>query len=108
MDEKKLAKIKREIEAARGRLGNLRHNDLAKIAKMLGRERSAKRTNEPTYESALLNANVITIPDHARGLNKWTAKAIINQLDEDVVKFEAIIRAEKGERIIYADDECEN
>jgi len=71
MDEKKLAKIQREIDSARARVGNLRHRDLAKIAKMLGRVRSKDRTNEPTYVSnLLLDANVITIPDHSRGVNK--------------------------------------
>ena len=108
MDEKKLAKIKEELKAASQRLGNLKHNDLARIAKMLGRERSTKRTNEPTYESALLNTNVVTIPDHSWGLNKWTAKAIIKQLEQDVMQFEKQLASKKSEGVIDTGDEYEN
>jgi len=109
MDEKKLANIKVEIAAARRRIANLKHKDLAKIARMLGRERSAKRTNEPTYESALLNTNVITIPDHAKGLNKWTAKAILAQLEKDVIQFEIKLKLGRdGDDIVDAGNGYEN
>ncbi len=109
MDEKKLVKIEADIAAAKRRLGNLKHNDLAKIAKMLGRERSTKRTNEPTYESALLDTHPITIPDHARGVNKWTAKSILEQFDGDVLKFKFILQKQNLEsEIIVSDDEYEN
>ncbi len=102
MDEKKLVKIKREIDSARQRAGNLKHRDLAKIAKMLGRVRSKERTNEPTFISTLLNTNVITIPDHAKGLNKYTALNILNQLEDDVYKLEEQIEERKKRGIIYA------
>jgi len=109
MDVKKLAKIKREIDSARQGAGNLRHRDLEKIAKMLGRVRSKERTNEPTYVSTLLpDANVITIPDHSRGINKFTAKNILNQLEEDVFKFEEIQRIEIEKGILYANNNYEN
>ena len=109
MDEKKLAKIQREIDSARARVGNLRHRDLAKIAKMLGRVRSKDRTNEPTYVSnLLLDANVITIPDHSRGVNKFTAKNILNQLEEDALKLEEKLRIETERGIIYAKNDFEN
>ncbi len=108
MDEKKLAKIKREIDSARQGAGNLRHRDLAKIAKMLGRVRSKDRTNEPTFVSTLLTTNVITIPDHARGLNKFTALNILNQLEEDVFKFEQEIERKNKQEIIYPKNDYEN
>lgn len=110
MDESKLAKIRQLIDSARGRLANLRHNDLAKIAKLLGRKRSSRRTNEPTYESVLLNTNVITIPDHSRGLNRFTAKAILMQLEKDVMQFEVSMAKSKklGQEIIDTGDRYDN
>ncbi|MDQ3747877.1 MAG: hypothetical protein M3367_02510 [Acidobacteriota bacterium] len=108
MDEKKLAKIKREIDSAKQGAGNLKHRDLANIAKTLGRVRSKSRTSEPTFVSTLLNTNVITIPDHARGLNKITALSILNQLEDDVNKFEEQIEERKKREIIYANSNYDN
>ena len=107
MDEIKLAAIKEQIAAARRRSANLKHNDLARIARMLGRERSAKRTNEPTYESALLDTNVITIPDHSKGVKKGTALNILKQFEQDVMKFTAKLAGE-GKDIIDLGDDYEN
>lgn len=109
MNEKKLAKIKREIDSARQGAANLKHRDLEKIAKMLGRVRSKDRTSEPTYKSTLLSdANVITIPDHSKGVNKFTARNILNQLEEDVYRFEEENERKSNQKIIYTNSHYEN
>ena len=97
MTPKKLAGIKRNIVDCRRGAGNLRHRDLASIAIALGRRRSKQRTTEPTYESSVFDTNVITIPDHSKGLKKWTALSILNQLEEDVYRWEEKLRREQRE-----------
>lgn len=91
MTPNKLEKIKREIAAARRRVNTYR--DLASIAISLER-RLAKgaevRGKGPAFIStAFPNANPITIPNHAgKTIKKGTAHSILNQLDEDVSRFE--------------------
>lgn len=108
MDAAKLAKIKRRIQECRKRANNLRHRDLESIAKALGRERSKKRTNEPTYISTLFKTNVLTIPDHSGTLKKGTALSILDQLEEDVYRFEEELEREAQEGHIDEDGGYEN
>jgi hypothetical protein len=87
MNKKKLAKIKRRIAESRRRSN--KHRDLEQIAIALERVKF-HRGKEPTYVStAFPNANPITIPDHGNtDIKKGTANSILNQLDEDVWRFE--------------------
>lgn len=91
MTPKKLDKIKREIAAARRKTNTFR--DLASIATSLERrlaKGSEVRGKEPAFISmAFPDANPITIPNHAgKTIKKGTAHNILNQLDEDVSRFE--------------------
>ena len=108
MDASKLAKIKRRIEECRKRANNLRHRDLESIANALGRERSKKRTNEPTYISTVFKTNVITIPDHPGTLKKGTALSILDQLEEDVYRFEEELERETEQGHINENGGYEN
>jgi hypothetical protein len=87
MTRKKLEKIKREITSARQRSNTF--NDLARIAISLERERR-DRGKEPAFISkAFPNANPITIPFHSgKDVARGTARNILNQLEEDVGRFE--------------------
>ncbi len=98
MTLKQLARIKELIRACRRGAGNLRHRDLASIATALGRRRSKQRTTEPTFESTVFDTNVITIPDHSKGMKKWTALSILDQLEEDVLRWEARMKREQKGR----------
>src|SRR5262249_10196667 len=95
MTYEKLEKIKKLIADCRGKLN--RHGDLERIALKLGRRR-VKRGKEPTYESmAFPNANVVTIPNHAgKTVKRGTAANILNQLEEDVDRWEQRLITERG------------
>lgn len=95
MTDAQLEKIKGLIVDCRGKLN--RHRDLERIALKLGRK-LVKRGKEPTYESMVFpDANVITIPNHAgKTVKRWTAANILNQLEEDVYRWERRLSAERG------------
>lgn len=95
MNATKLARIKGWIEDCREKSKNLRHSDLERIAHALGRVR-VKRGKEPTYKSTEFpRANVITIPSHAgKTLRLGTAESILDQLEEDVFRFEQRLHSE--------------
>jgi hypothetical protein len=83
MDEDTLNKLELEINALRARTGNIKQGELESLAKKLGRERS-KRGAEPTYVLRQLpNRFPLSIPGH-RQIAKFTAKSILNTLEDDV------------------------
>ncbi len=77
---KKLGKTDRKLEACKKQCGNLRHKQLAAIANDLGMERSKSRNTEPYFESTLIDAPPIPIPDHSKTFGKGIAVQIIKQL----------------------------
>jgi HicA-like toxin of HicAB toxin-antitoxin system len=96
MTSQKLKKIKQEIAAARQRTNKYR--DLEKIAASLERVLAMgaqSRGKEPTFISTAFDRiNPITIPNHpGRDIARGTAKAILNQLEEDVLRFEKLLEA---------------
>jgi hypothetical protein len=99
MTSQKLKKIKREIAAARRRSNSYR--DLEKIAILLERSQAKgpqARGKEPTFVSTVFpKIHPITIPRHpGRDVAIGTAKAILNQLEEDVLRFERMLQDNGG------------
>lgn len=83
MDENTLRRIELEIDDLRGRLGNIRNRDLVALARRLGRERH-NRGNEPTYVHEVLPGRYpLSIPGH-QVIKKYTAKRILDVLEEDI------------------------
>lgn len=79
---KKLSKLDRDLESLKLKAGNVRHRELAGIAKKLGMERSRTRNTEPYFESTLLpDSPPIPIPDHSAALGKGLTIQIIKQLE---------------------------
>lgn len=105
MDACKLDKIKREIRELR-RQRVVTYSDLVAIAASLKRVKLAKaqtRGKEPAFVSTVFsNARPISIPFHGKnkGMATGTVKNILNDLEDDVFRFEEIIRKEAGEDYI--------
>lgn len=86
MNRRKLAKIKKELEALAASPSGIKPTELIGLAKKLGRTKK-KRGKEPTYEREdnprLFPA--LTIPNHGgKELKKITAASIIEHLLNDV------------------------
>lgn len=102
---RKLDKLDRELENLKRNAGNIRHRDLAKIARKMGMERSKTRNTEPYFESELLpDTSPIPIPDHSGTLGKGLSIRIIKQLQdhlfllrEDLLDKEGRINKQRNE-----------
>lgn len=87
MNSKKLARQRQKIEGLRQR-GGVRGRELEDLAKALGRKRHP-RGKEPTWVSEELPGRPpLSIPGHPGDLNKHTARAILDQLEEDLDELE--------------------
>lgn len=94
MTLKKLAKIERELRGLKRRLGSIRSDELASIARSLGREKS-NRGKEPTYVRAgAAGWFPLSIPNHPGTLPTGTANSIVNQLLDDVEAWRAEVELE--------------
>jgi len=97
MKEPMLNKLKSRLASLRNRSANIRSSELQSLAKSLGREKWKGRGKEPTWISNIFpNARPISIPDHPGALPKFTARNILDQLEQDIFMFEDELD-EKGE-----------
>jgi hypothetical protein len=87
MDRKKLAKLRREMEALRR--SQPKAAALVSFARKLGRKK-VNRGKEPTYESEeFLDLSALTIPMHkGRDIPPGTRDSILDQLDEDLLRWD--------------------
>jgi hypothetical protein len=80
--EQKLAKLRKGVPNSR---------QLEVLAKALGR-RHAKRGKEPTWVSVVFpNLRPVAIPRHSSNPNKFTADSILNQLEEDIIRYKEML-----------------
>ncbi|MCX6000410.1 MAG: hypothetical protein NTU41_12745 [Chloroflexi bacterium] len=91
MDKQKLNRITEKIQACRKR-GGIRAAELESIARELGRAPS-KRGKEPTWvNERFRDLRPLSIPRHgSRDLNRYTAGAILDQLELDLERWEEAI-----------------
>ena len=91
MNHRKLNKIKQDIDGFRTR-GGIRSSELESLAKRLGRDKS-DRGKEPTWVNKQFPyLRPLSIPHHgSRDLNKFTARGILAQLEEDVEQWEELL-----------------
>jgi hypothetical protein len=96
MTRKRLAKLKREL--AERRRSPQKARDLERLAQKLGRKK-VKRGAEPMWESTEFSELfVLSIPHHgSRDLAIGTQNSILDQLEEDVVAWDARIDERNGE-----------
>jgi hypothetical protein len=99
MTKKKLNRIRRKLDVLRAGAAGLRSHQLVQIAKSLGRRRS-NRGKEPTYVSdPFPDLRPVSIPSHRGTLNRFTASSILDQLDEDVFRWEEEFEQEESEAV---------
>ena len=98
MDRKKLLKLSRKLDGFRKR-GGIKAKKLEGLAKAVGRKEH-KRGKEPTWVSAVLPNRVpISIPSHgSKDLNRFTARKILDELEEDIDQLEKQLGQEEGEK----------
>jgi len=91
MDLRKLDKIKLDIDSFRNR-GGVKSSELESLAKRLGRDRN-DRGKEPTWVNRQFPyLRPLSIPHHGSiDLNKFTARGILDQLEEDIKKWEEVL-----------------
>jgi len=90
MDRNKISRLKKKLQRLRGRVANLKREDLINFAETLGRVKS-KRGKEGTYISTLLPySRPISIPKH-RTFNKFTAGNILDAFEQDLFALEEMI-----------------
>lgn len=92
MNQRKIRRLKRRLSELRGRLANLRSQELMRLARALGRERYSQRGKEPTCISTLLpQSRPISIPDHPGTLKKGTANNILDAFEQDLIALEEMM-----------------
>ncbi len=88
MNKEKVRKLKKRLKRLRGRVANIRSQELISFAEALGRERTA-RGKEPTFVSRVLPySRPISIPDHPGSLKKFTAGNILDAFEQDIIALE--------------------
>jgi hypothetical protein len=94
MNKVRLSRLRRKLQSLRGRPANIRTRELTSLASSLGRRRHS-RGKEPTFVSdAFPGARPISIPSHPRALNRLTATNILDQLEEDIFRWEELLGRE--------------
>jgi len=91
MDSKKLNTLKRRHVALRNG-ADITRRALVSLAKSLGR-RLAPRGKHPIYVNEFFRLNPLPIPSH-RIIPEYTAKSILDQLEEDIFQWEEYLRKE--------------
>ncbi len=87
MNRRKLIKLKKKLSDFRNR-GGIKSRELESFAKSLGRYRD-DRGKEPTWVNAQFpTLRPLSISHHSTDLNKYTARGMLDQLQEDVEKWE--------------------
>ena len=95
MNQRKLAKLRRELEALRR--GAHKAREFESLARRLGQER-VKRGKEPMWESKVFDElYVLAIPHHGgRDLSPGVRHSVLAQLEDDIFAWE--------ERLLEDDD----
>ncbi len=95
MNPPRANRLRSKLEGLR-RKGSVKSSEIESLARALGRVKH-KRGSEPTWVNPSDPAlRPISIPHHSRDLNKFTARAILDQLERDVELLEhAVSRSEE-------------
>ena len=94
MNQKRLAKLRRDIEGLR-RKGGIKGRELRKIAGAVGRK-LGQRGKEPTWVSERFPDRPLSIPGQSKDINRFTALDILDQLEQDLDEIEAEAKDERG------------
>jgi hypothetical protein len=94
MSPPKVIRLRRKLESLRGK-GGVKSSEIESLAKSLGRKRH-KRGSEPTWiNESFRHLRPVSIPHHSTELNRFTARAILDQLEADLEAWEAESNADE-------------
>jgi len=89
MNKRKIAKLRRDLEALRARRYNLKHSDLESFATKVWRKRDTTRGKEPQYVSIQFpELHPLSIPGHKR-VNPYTADSVMDTFEADLNKWDS-------------------
>jgi hypothetical protein len=91
MDRRKLDKLRKQVDELRKK-GGIKSSELESLARALGRV-PFKRGKEPTWVNKTFpDLRPLSIPHHgSKDLNRITVNLILDQLEQDIEKFEECI-----------------
>jgi len=88
-------KLRQELASLRKK-GGLESREVEDFARALGRRRHS-RGKEPAWVSDVPGLRPVSIPDHPGDLNRFTARGILNQLEEDLEMLDDDVTSESVE-----------
>ncbi len=89
MNQRKLAKLRRELESLRRR-GGVKSRELESLARRMGRERRPQQTGEPQWVNEELGWRPLSIPHHPGDMPKGTSGSVLNALEDDLFALEEL------------------
>lgn len=95
MDKKKIRQLNKRLRRLLLKVGNIKPKELRRFAEACGYQiLSGKR--EPTYKNIYLKTvPVLTIPDHSWGINKFTAKSVLLQIERFLFEAENVMEGQE-------------
>lgn len=98
MDKKKIRQLNKRLRVLWLRAGNIKPRELRRFAEACGYELLPGK-REPTFRNDYLKpVDILTIPDHSWGINKFTAKSVLSQLEGFLFKANAILEGQEEGR----------
>jgi hypothetical protein len=89
MNQRKLAKLRRDLERLRQR-GGIKSRELESLAKRMGRERRPQQTGDPQWVNKEAGWRPLSIPSHPGDMPRGTAGSVLNQLEDDLFRLEEL------------------
>jgi hypothetical protein len=91
MDQAKIDAWRSELSSLRGRLGNIKYDEMIDFAKSLGRTQ-VPGSSPPVYAChARLNNRSLSIHYHPRAMKKGTARQALKILEVDIEGWERLL-----------------
>jgi len=91
MNRQKLDKIRKQVEELRKK-GGIKSSELESLARALGRVRSMRGKHPIWVNKTFPDLRPLSIPRHgSKDLNRITANIILDQLEQDIERFEECI-----------------
>lgn len=96
MDKKKIRQLHQRLKRLRLKVGNIKPKELRRFAESCGYELLPGK-REPTYKNRYLNTvQFLTIPDHSWGINKFTAKSVLLQIEGFLFEAKEVWEGQEG------------
>ena len=94
MTHKQLIRLQAKIDALREQ-GSVKPAELESIATSLQRSTSGSGKHPMWKSNALPSRPPLSIPNHSKELNRFTARQILEQLEEDIIQMQRVLPPRK-------------